>query len=595
MKAHTFSFIIFFLVVSHKLHSKTYFVSNTGSNTNTGLSAGTAFLTLQKAASVLIAGDSVLVADGTYAGFDYRGVSGTAGDPIVFKTIGSNVLINSKGPNRNDGINIEGVSGAEIKYIEINGFKIQLATPSNGNGIRLVFADYCIVRNCVSNANFRGIFTGFTDYILIENNVCSNSIGEHGIYVSNSSDFATVRYNDIFGNINIGIHMNGDASQGEDGIIHSPVIYANKIHDNNLAAGINLDGVDGAIIYNNVIYNNHFAQGIVMFQGDGAIVSRAAKIYNNTIVVPSDGRWGVLIHDGGQIGTEVYNNIILNLHSWRGCIGIESTTGFISDYNIVQSKLSTVGDGAAASFASWQANGFDAHSYAISNANIGALFENFGVFNLHLSSTSLAIDKGTSAVSATVTTDFESQVRTAGAYDIGAYESNTLLAIEELSSFFLKQNNGTVQISWQLDNAENIKEVDIEHSTDGFNYYSLTHLNRPHSKKLYTFIHKQPVNGYNYYRLKTFYHDESSSYSDSKHEYIEGEQILLYPNPTNGDVSILNLNDNVRMNIFDQSGKLVKSLGQVKEKINLDLVRGMYLVIIENNGHVYESKLIIEK
>ena len=45
----------------------TYYVSPSGSNANNGTTTGTPFLTLQKAASVVAPGDTVLVRGGTYA------------------------------------------------------------------------------------------------------------------------------------------------------------------------------------------------------------------------------------------------------------------------------------------------------------------------------------------------------------------------------------------------------------------------------------------------------------------------------------------------------------------------------------------------
>ena len=65
-------------------------------------------------------------------------------------------------------------------------------------------------------------------------------------------------------------------------------------------------GLKNPIIYNNLIYNNHFAQGIALFQQDGAIVSHGAKIYNNTIIVPSDGKMG---HTGERWSQCRYRNI----------------------------------------------------------------------------------------------------------------------------------------------------------------------------------------------------------------------------------------------------------------------------------------------
>ena len=66
---------------------------------------------------------------------------------------------------------------------------------------------------------------------------------------------------------------------------------------------------------------------IALFQQDGAIPTRGAKVYNNTILVPEDGRWGILMTAGANEGTEIYNNIIINQHAWRSCISAVGTNG----------------------------------------------------------------------------------------------------------------------------------------------------------------------------------------------------------------------------------------------------------------------------
>ncbi|MEM7104934.1 MAG: NosD domain-containing protein [Bacteroidota bacterium] len=405
------------LLSSVSLMANTYYVSNLGDNSNAGLSLAEAFLTIQHAADLVVTGDTVLVENGVYAGFDVRNVNGTANDPIVFKGIGNNVLINQSGPIRDDGINVENAD-----YIIIDGFIVN-DMPGSGNGIRLVLSDHCIVRNnfCDNNAE-RGIFTGFTDDIIIEHNVCSNSIDEHGIYVSNSSDRPIIRFNECYGNNFIGIHMNGDLSLGGDGTISDAMIYGNILHDNNGAAGINLDGVENPIIYNNLIYNNHFAQGIALFQGDGAIVSNGAKIFNNTIIVPDDGRWGILVKDGGNINTEIYNNIIINQHAWRGCIAIEDDAQFTCDFNILNDKMSASGDGSTINLNAWQALGFDNNSLLADP--LTSIFVDPPFNDLQLATGSQAIDSGTDLVSDIVTDDLIGNTRPAGMnYDIGAYES----------------------------------------------------------------------------------------------------------------------------------------------------------------------------
>ncbi len=452
-------FLLFFLIVcSFQLKATNYYVSNSGNDSNDGLTSANAFKTLQHAADIVAAGDTVFVENGTYVGFDLRNKNGTSGNPIVFKATGNNVLVNQKGPIRNDIINVE-----SSDYAIIDGF-ITNNAPGNGNGIRIVTSDNCIVRNnsCDNNAE-RGIFTAFTDDILIENNICTNSIDEHGIYVSNSSDRPIIRYNECYGNNSIGIHMNGDLSSGGDGIISDAQVYGNILHNNNGAAGINMDGLQNPIVYNNLIYNNHFSQGIALFQQDGAMVTSGAKIFNNTIIVPSDGRWGILVQNGANVNTEIYNNIIINQHAWRGCIAVESTSQFTSDYNVLNDKMSASGDGSAITLAAWQALGFDNNSL-LADALV-SIFENPGSNIYQLATNSQAIDSGTDLVSSIVTIDINGDTRPNGmGYDIGAYESNSTLSTDDISIIDLNlfPNPTTDYFSLTYDNTQiTIKTIDL--------------------------------------------------------------------------------------------------------------------------------------
>ena len=411
-----------------------YFVSNSGDNSNSGTSLQNAFETIQTATDIVSDGDTVFVAEGEYVGFDHRESNGTESAPIVYKALSSDVVITTHGPKRNDGINIENAN-----YIIIDGFTSNDMT-GNGCGIRVVLANNCIVRNCKCDNNAeRGIFTGFTDDILIEKNICTNSVDEHGIYVSNSSDRPIIRYNECYGNTRCGIHINGDQSQDGDGIISNAQIYGNTIYDNNLGAGINLDGADAPVIYNNLIYNNHASQGIVMFQEDGAIVSKGAKIYNNTIIVPTDGRWGILVKDGGNINTQIYNNIIINNHSFRGCIGVNATTDFSSDYNIVNDKMSNDGDESTISLSEWQQLGLGTHSLIADELSDIFVKQEDGDYSLK--SQSQAIDAGTDLVKDIVKNDIADINRPIGAkFDIGAFEYAMTSTLPSSNSY--KNRNG---------------------------------------------------------------------------------------------------------------------------------------------------------
>ena len=453
--------LYFTLMLLHPLvtSAKTYYVSNSGDDMNSGISMDSSFATLQKAADIVIAGDSVIVLPGTYNGFDLRNKNGTDLAPIVFFADISTV-INNNGPIREDGINIENAD-----HIIIDGFDV-IGMVNGGNGIRVVLSDHCVVRNCYCDQNDeRGIFTGFTDDILIENNICTNSVDEHGIYVSNSSDRPIIRYNECYGNNNIGIHMNGDLSAGGDGIISDAQIYGNIIHDNNLAAGINMDGCENPVVYNNLIYNNHFAQGIALFQGDGAIPTRGAKIYNNTIIVPDDGRWGILMTSGSNVNTVIYNNIIINDHPWRGCITAESTSQLTSDYNILQDKMSNSGDGSAIPLSTWQGLGLDQNSLIADPKE--EIFVDTLSSDYHLTSGSQAINTGSNAVFTIVSNDLDLNYRPYGTgYDIGCYEfvenitDIDLLVLENEITLFPNPSSGLFRIKGDL-NEYSIRILDV--------------------------------------------------------------------------------------------------------------------------------------
>ncbi|MBX2816084.1 MAG: right-handed parallel beta-helix repeat-containing protein [Saprospiraceae bacterium] len=407
--------ILFLWPLVCSLSATNYYVRSDGNDLNTGLSDPEAFLTIQTAVDLVAAGDTVIVRAGSYAGFDLRGVDGTAASPIVFLAPARDVIIDSRGPIRQDGINIENAD-----YIEVNGFEV-VGMTSGGNGIRLVLSNHCTVRNCFCDRNDeRGIFTGFTNDVLIENNICSNAVQEHGIYVSNSSDRPIIRFNVCHDNNNIGIHLNGDLSAGGDGLISDAIIYGNIIYDNNQAAGINMDGCIDPVVYNNVIFNNHFAQGIACFQQDGAMVTQGAKIHHNTIVVPSDGRWGILLRDGAHLNTEISNNIVLNLHSWRGCIATEGINMFSSDHNILMDKMSAMGDGSSISLMDWQNLGLDQNSLLAAGPT--ELFVDYAGGDLRLKDESVAVDQGIS-----LSTPFDVDIRGIprpqdDGFDIGAHE-----------------------------------------------------------------------------------------------------------------------------------------------------------------------------
>jgi parallel beta helix pectate lyase-like protein/List-Bact-rpt repeat protein len=390
---------------------RTFYVDPAGNDSAAG-SATQPWRTLQKAANTVRAGDLVIVRAGHYAGL-YLTTSGTATDPITFHGE-PGAIVDTQNPTTQDGINLEGAS-----YVIVEGFTV---TGVPRAGIRSVVNHHVIIRGNTGDLNGRwGILTGFSDDILIESNVMSRSQAEHGIYVSNSGDRPVIRRNVVFGNRANGIHMNGDVSQGGDGIISGALVEDNTIYDNGLGggSGINCDGVQSSIFRNNLLYNNH-ASGISLYQIDAAQPARDNQVLNNTIVMANDARWAINIQNAST-GNVLRNNILFNQQSFRGSVAIsaDSLPGFVSDTNGVMDRFSVDGGDTRIGLAAWRtATGQDQSSIIATPA---ALFVNFAGNDYHLSATSPARDAGVTL--ATVPDDLEGAPRPQGpASDIGAYE-----------------------------------------------------------------------------------------------------------------------------------------------------------------------------
>jgi hypothetical protein len=389
-------------------------VAQNGDDGADGLTAATAWATLDHAAQVVNPGDTVHVLSGSYQGFDLRR-AGTAASPITFHAEASDVTIDADNGTTPDGINVENAA-----WIVIDGFTVDHRTRA---GIRVAVSQHVTVRNCHTGFNGEwGIFSGFADDFTIESNEAHDSVAQHGIYVSNTCVNPIVRLNDVHDNFAAGIHMNGDKSQGGVGLITNALVERNVVHGNGIggASGINMDGVTNSVVQNNLLYDNH-ASGISLYKIDGATSSKNDVIENNTIVNAADGRWCINVNTGST-GNVVRNNVLYNFHSFHGAITIDSSSrsGFVSDYNSVMDRFSTDAGNTVISLAAWQAKGYDLHSFIAAPAQ---LFVVPGT-DFHLLATAPAVDHGTATGAPSVDLDGNPRPRGAGV-DVGCYERQT--------------------------------------------------------------------------------------------------------------------------------------------------------------------------
>jgi hypothetical protein len=429
----------------------TYYVSTTGNDNSVGSSTAP-FATLQHAMLSLEPGDTLNVESGSYGGFiagwdsvpassgdRYGTIDGTASAPITIQadpsaTPGS-VIINNPNNKTQAGIDLEpGINYVTISGLVIDGTSGGIAKyPNKGEGIKIADAND-IVENCIiKNINYgQGILADNADNVVLQGNMVSGTGDQgnpdygHGIYLSGTLNGAVVQGNVIYNNTYIGIHVNGDLSEGGTGLVTNAVIRGNQIF-NNGQNGINADGLQSSVIENNLIYG-YQDYGITLYQSDAAAPSQNNVIVNNTIVSTAAGADSAVRILDGSTGNKVLNSILLGGGGVALRISSNSVSGLISDYNVTSGTYQSDDTGATQTFSQWRGStGEDTHSFTATQSQ---LFVNAASNNYQLSATSPAINAGTALDAPS--TDLLGYPRPSdGGYDIGCYQhlSGTVITI----------------------------------------------------------------------------------------------------------------------------------------------------------------------
>lgn len=337
---------------------KYLYVATTGDDSNSG-AIDKPFLTINKAAQVAIAGDVVVIKSGTYKPTSSIQVanSGTATNPITFYAEEKDAVIidgsSSTTPNAADRLGlfiIQGTTGTTKNWVTVDGLR-------------------------VINSNWAGIFTRYSDNIIVKN--CStNNTGASGIIAANSSNIKVLNnkvqqacmYNDKAQGTNECITMASvntfevayntvsdrmtDPSNGGEGIDAKNACVNGKIHHNTLynlvRLGIYIDAYLGNLnnveVYNNKIYSS--ISGITVASEEGGVVD-GVKIHDNLIY--DIDRTGIRIagylKDGPLRNLDIYQNTLVNCGfnagTWENVgLLIEAKNGTNSGWNIRNNIIS---------------------------------------------------------------------------------------------------------------------------------------------------------------------------------------------------------------------------------------------------------------
>ena len=409
----------------------TYYVDDSAgaSDANTGTSAGSPWRTLQHAANTVQAGDIVEIADGSYSRFTLSSVTGTSGMPIVFRALGNAAVINSgtsssTSPDSRDAIKIY-----DSHYVIVHGLRTVNAYRA---GCRVTESFHVTIQGCnFGNGGTWGLFTDYSDDLVLEGNECHHSGNEHGIYFSNSGDRVQIRGNYCHDNNASGIQINSDPAQQNaglgtrgDGITEDSVIENNWCEANgaNGAAGLNFASIRNCDIRNNLIVNNLNQSGIAMWD-DGfssAYGSKNNRVYHNTVVFQSGQGRFCLIMLNGSTGNDIKNNIFIG--GKRGAISWsnDSLSGTTADYNICRSTDGWgifVNDDTSQAYTlpQWQA----LIAGAANSVTTAPAFNGAGDFSL--AAASAGRDDGDNSLGVAVAHDGASRPA-GGGFDRGCYE-----------------------------------------------------------------------------------------------------------------------------------------------------------------------------
>lgn len=324
--------ILFFstcLVFSHAAQAQTYYVSKSGSDSNSGLSTQAAWLTIGHAATTAKAGSTVYVGAGTYHESVTFANPGTASAPIVFNGQGVAIVDGTTGVpccttpsavssnsflccNTQGLFNIVGT--AAVNYLTVEGFTIQnyitssasdapvgVLIAGSGTGINLLNNTIKNIQTTAGkNGNAYGIGVFGTSSTPLSVTVSGNTVtgcltgeSETTTYNGNVQNFV-VSNNIIYDNDNIGMDAIGfekvgptGFDQAKNGDVYGNLIYNNSAKDNPGEGkeydedGLYCDGCTSVTFERNTLYGNDL--GIEATSETSGQVGSNVIIRNNLI------------------------------------------------------------------------------------------------------------------------------------------------------------------------------------------------------------------------------------------------------------------------------------------------------------------------
>ncbi len=429
-----------------------YYVAKTGNDSNPG-SETQPWLSIQKAADSLLAGDTVYIRSGAYNERVISGNSGSAGNDITYTAYpGETVTLDGSGipvPEDEGLFYIHGRS-----YIKVSGLRVVNSsqagiyadassshitiqgnytnnTGSSGIGVwnsSSIVIDGNEVESSCSNGWQENITVAGTASFEVKNNLVHNELPEYqkeGICIKDGSSDGKVYGNHVHHTKKVGIYLDA-----WDKHTHDIDVFQNRVHDtanDGITVASEMGGLlENIRIYNNLSLNNSFLGISVSRNGPASTEVQPLhkiEIINNTVYNNGLSGWGGGISVGNPDAEDIVirNNICSQNLSFQIVVGKDDQTGqrVTVDHNLI--------------------DGFRGYTEELASETYGddpvegdPRFVDASGGDFHLQGSSPAIDMGSSTDAPS--TDYESNIRPQGSgYDIGAYEHEAVEPLPDLT------------------------------------------------------------------------------------------------------------------------------------------------------------------
>lgn len=171
-----------------------------------------------------------------------------------------------------------------------------------------------------------------------------------------------------------------------------------------------------------------------------------------------------------------------------------------------------------------------------------------------------------------------------------------------LISFNAAYNAGTVKVTWNTVNENNLQNFVVERSADGQTFSSIGSVDAKNNslQNNYLFNDASPLQGISYYRLKIISKDGTSTYSQTVSINISSIKTLsINPNPATSNIIVTHLKSNAgaSLKVIASDGKLMMKQtvdpSSIQTNLNISsLSKGIYEILFNDGNAIQTTKFL---